>query len=160
MNKGPVGRRSVVHHRNASPSPRDTAQAMSQENVENARRAYEAFNRGDLEGMVADLAPDFEYVTTGGIPGVDAVYLGPVGLTDFVGWMRDEFEEPRIEVHELTDAGDGVLAEVTLRGRGKQSGVETSWNIWHLWSTREGKVVRGQAFRSRHDALEAAGIEE
>jgi uncharacterized protein len=133
---------------------------VSEENVEMARRAYEAFNRGDLEGMVADLAPDFEYVSTGAILGADAAYRGPDGLTDFVGWMRDEFEEPRIEVHELTDAGNKVLAEVSLRGRGKQGGVETSWNIWHVWSARDGKVVRGQAFRSRRDALEAAGLRE
>jgi ketosteroid isomerase-like protein len=37
---------------------------MSQENVDVARRAYEAFNRGDIEGMVAELAPSFEYETT------------------------------------------------------------------------------------------------
>lgn len=133
---------------------------MSQENVEKCRRAYEAFNRGDLEGMVADLAPDFEYVSTGGIPGADAVYQGPDGLTDFVGWMRDEFEEPRIEVHELTDSGNEVLAEVILRGRGKQSGVETSWHIWHMWWMRDGRVVRGQAFRSRDDARDAAPLSE
>jgi ketosteroid isomerase-like protein len=47
---------------------------MSQENVEIARRGYEAFNKGDPDGMVANFAPNFEYVTTGGIPGVDAVY--------------------------------------------------------------------------------------
>ena len=29
---------------------------MSQENVEIVRRAFEAFNRGDSEGMVADIA--------------------------------------------------------------------------------------------------------
>jgi ketosteroid isomerase-like protein len=92
---------------------------MSEENVEIARRGYEAFNKGDPDGMVANFAPNFEYVTTGGIPGVDAVYRGPEGLTEFVGWMWGEFEEPRIEVHELTEAGNQVLAEVTLRGRGQ-----------------------------------------
>lgn len=47
---------------------------MSQENVEAARRGYEAFNRADLEGMVADFAPTFEYFTTGAIPGITGVY--------------------------------------------------------------------------------------
>src|SRR5215204_4680944 len=44
---------------------RDTAREMSEENVEIARRAYEAFNRSDPQAMVADLAPNFEYATTG-----------------------------------------------------------------------------------------------
>ena len=38
---------------------------MAQENVEILHRAHEAFNRGDLDGFVADLAPEFEYFTSG-----------------------------------------------------------------------------------------------
>ena len=37
---------------------------MSQENVEMVRRGYDAYNRGDPEGMVADFAPTFEWSTT------------------------------------------------------------------------------------------------
>jgi hypothetical protein len=43
----------------------------------------------------------------------------------------------------LTDAGDQVLAAVTLRRSGKQSGVETSWDIWQLWTVRDERFVRG-----------------
>ena len=68
---------------------------MSQENVEVVRRAYEAFSRGNREGMVADLAPTFEYVPTGLIPGFNRdVYQGPEGWLEFVGWMQSEFESP------------------------------------------------------------------
>ena len=41
---------------------------MSQENVEIVRQAIEAFNEGDVEGSIADLAPEFEYVPTGRVP--------------------------------------------------------------------------------------------
>jgi ketosteroid isomerase-like protein len=58
---------------------------MSQENVELARRAYEAFNRGDLDGMVADFASTFEYVPTGAIPGAGDAHPGPEGWKEFVG---------------------------------------------------------------------------
>ena len=33
-------------------------------------------------------------------------------------------------------------------------------DIWHVWTVRGGKVVRGQAFTSREQALEAAGVRE
>jgi ketosteroid isomerase-like protein len=56
---------------------------MSQENVEAIRRAYEAYNRGDLESMVVDIAPEFEYETTGAVPGTRAVYSGPEGWREF-----------------------------------------------------------------------------
>ena len=35
---------------------------MSRENVEWARRAYAAFNRGDVAAGVEDFAPEFEWV--------------------------------------------------------------------------------------------------
>lgn len=133
---------------------------MSEESAAIARRAYEAFNRGDQQAMVADLAPNFEYATTGAIPGMTGVYRGVEGILGFLEWMRSEFERPRIEVNELVDAGDQVVAAVTLRGRGKQSGVEASWDVWHVWTMEDGKVVHGQAFTSREEALEAAGLSE
>jgi uncharacterized protein len=133
---------------------------MSQENVEVARRAYEAYNRGDAQGVVADLAPSFEYVSTGAVPGERDVRHGPKEYLGFLRWLSDEFDDPRVEVHELVEAGNQVLASVTLRGRGKQSGAETRWDIWHVWTVRGGKVVRGQAFTSREQALEATRLRE
>ena len=94
---------------------------MSQENVEIVRRGYEAYNRGDPEGTVADFAPTFEYVSTGAIPARGDVHRGPEGSLEFVRWLWDEFEDARIEVHELIEAGDRVLASVTLQGRGRQA---------------------------------------
>ena len=134
---------------------------MSQENVESVRRAYEAFSRGDRQGMVADLAPTFEYVPTGLIPGFNRdVYQGPEGWLEFAGWMRSEFESSCLEIHELIEAGDQVMVGATLRGRGKQSGIDARWDLWHLWIMQGGKVVRGQGFTSREEALDAAGLRE
>ena len=39
---------------------RDTALAMSQENVEIVRAAYDAYNRGDVDAALKYAAPDFE----------------------------------------------------------------------------------------------------
>jgi hypothetical protein len=36
---------------------------------------------GDLDGMIADLAPTFEYVPTGAVFGSADVYRGPEGWT-------------------------------------------------------------------------------
>jgi ketosteroid isomerase-like protein len=133
---------------------------MSEENVEVARRAYGAFNRGDLAGTVADLAPEFEYVATGTIPGAGGTSRGPEGYRRFLESWWNEFDNTNVEVHDLIAAGEQVLASLTFRGYGKQSGVETSWDVWQLWTVRDGKVVRGQGFTSRDQALEAAGLRE
>jgi ketosteroid isomerase-like protein len=131
---------------------------MSDENVELVRRAYEAFNRGDLEAMVADFVRNFEYVPTGAIPGTRHVYRGPQGWREFVGWLFDEFDDARVEIRELIETDDQVLAAACLRGRGKQSGAEASWDMFFLWTIRQGRVVHGQGFMGREDALEAARL--
>ena len=133
---------------------------MSQENVELVRRGYEAFNRGDIDGVVGLIAPDFEYVASGLVPGVGGVYRGAEGLRRFAETFWAEFDDPRIEVHELIDAGDQVVASTTMRGHGKQSGAETSWDVCQVWTVRAGTAVWGQAFPSRDEALEAVGLRE
>jgi ketosteroid isomerase-like protein len=122
------------------------------------RRAYDAFNRGDLDGVFAAFARDFEYVASGAIPGVGGVYRGHEGFRRFIEGFWGEFDDTRVEIRELIEAGDQVLVSVTQRGRGKQSGVEVRWDVWHLWTVRDGKAVRGQGFTSREEALEAAGL--
>jgi ketosteroid isomerase-like protein len=131
---------------------------VSRETVELVRRAYGAFNRGDLEAMVLVPAPEFEYVATGAIPGAGGVYRGPEEFVQFLDRWWGEFDEPRVEVHELIEARDQVLASVTFRGHGKQSGVEANWNLWQLWTGRDGKFVRGRGFTSRQEALDAAAV--
>ena len=64
------------------------------------------------------------------------------------------------DVHELTAAGDRVLASLTFRGRGRQSGAEANWSLWQLWTLRHGKFVRGQGFTSREAALDAVELRE
>lgn len=71
-----------------------------------------------------------------------------------------EFDDARLEAHEFIEAGDQVLVSLTVRGRGKQSGAEASWDIWLLWTLRGGKVVHGQGFTDRDEALQAAGLRE
>jgi ketosteroid isomerase-like protein len=133
---------------------------MSQENVALVRRGYEAFNRGDLDGMFAEAAPAFEYLATGVVPGAGGVYHGPEEFRRFLERWWGEFDESRTDVHELTAAGDRVLASLTFRGRGRQNGAEANWSLWQLWTLRDGKFVRGQGFTSREAALDAVGLRE
>ena len=72
----------------------------------------------------------------------------------------ESFDNPRVEVDDFVDAGDQVLATVTNHGRGKLSGMDVARTTWNVWTIRDGKVIRGQAFESRAEALEAAGLTE
>jgi ketosteroid isomerase-like protein len=133
---------------------------MSEENVEMVRRAFEAYNRGDLEAAVADFAPDCEYIASGALPGRRGVFRGPEGYKEFVGWLRNEFDDARVELDELIDAGDAVLGSMIARGCGRQSGAPATWRLWQVWTVQDGQFVRGQGSRTGRRALEAAGLQE
>jgi hypothetical protein len=51
---------------------------------------------------------------------------------------------------------------VRISGRGKRSGVEIEIDmpLWQVWTLRDGKAVRWRIFRSKQEALEAAGLRE
>jgi ketosteroid isomerase-like protein len=135
---------------------------MSQENVELLRRFIETFNGGDFEGALAllDLPPEFELEVSESFEFV-GVQRGPEGFRRVVEGFWTEFDDPRIEVHQLIDAGDRVLIEATFRGRGRQSSAETSWGpLWGVWTVRDGRIVRWQGFTDRDPALDAAGLQE
>jgi ketosteroid isomerase-like protein len=136
---------------------------MSQENVELLRRITETFNRGDVEGALAliDAPPEFEFMPSGVfVPDLAGVQRGPEGMRRSAEVFWGEFDNPHFELHELVDAGDQVVAWATLRGRGKQSGAEVSWDVWGVWTVRDGRMVRFQTFTDRKAALEAVGLRE
>ncbi|HLM25510.1 MAG TPA: nuclear transport factor 2 family protein [Thermoleophilaceae bacterium] len=78
------------------------------------RRGYGATNRGDIEEAVDALAaPDCEFIPAGLLPGVEEVYRGPEGFRRLLNLLWETFDNPRLEVYDLVDAGDQVLATVT-----------------------------------------------
>src|SRR5262245_47838993 len=114
---------------------------MSEENVEMIRRAFEAYERGDLDAAVADIAPECEYVTAGTVPGRTGTYLGPEGYKRFMAWLDEEFSDSHAKADDLIDAGDSVVVGATLRGRGRQSGIPATFKFWQVWTIANGKVV-------------------
>jgi ketosteroid isomerase-like protein len=133
---------------------------MSEENVEIIRRAYEAYDRGDRDAFVADIAPECEYVAAGTVPGRTGTYRGPEGYKKFVAWLDEEFSDSHAELDAIIDAGDSVVVGATLRGRGRQSGIPATFTFWQVWAFANGQIVGGQGFANKAQALEAAGLSE
>ena len=139
---------------------RDTAWGMSEENVEIIRRAYEAYDRGDRDAFVADIAPECEYVAAGTVPGRTGSFRGPEGYKKFVAWLDEEFSDAQAKLDAIIDAGDSVVVGATLRGRGRQSGIPATFTFWQVWAFANGQIVGGQGFANKAQALEAAGLRE
>jgi ketosteroid isomerase-like protein len=128
---------------------------MSQENVEIVRSFTEAYLRGDHVGAVSYLAPVVVYEVGQEMPArrPDEV---------LAMWKRWEAEWERIELtpEEYIDAGDQVVLAVRYSGRGRASGIEFEDRLFEVHALRDGKVARKHDFKTRSEALEAAGLRE
>jgi hypothetical protein len=131
---------------------------MSQENFEIVRRGYEAMNKREFARMSEFLHPDVEVDLSRNSLNPD-IYRGYEGFERLAGVVEDVWEDFRIEVHDLVDGGDRVVAEITISGTGRGSGVEAEMRIFNVWTLRDGKVIRlVGGYRERAEALEAAGL--
>lgn len=131
---------------------------MSRETLELARRGYEEFNRTGVPP--ADLFhPDAEFDPSRTLPDVGVIR----GADRFLGLIRDysaSFEDFRVDVEELIDAGNHAVVVVRDGGRLK-GGSSEIWNGFvHVWTFRDGKVVRWASYGDKAAALEAVGLRE
>jgi ketosteroid isomerase-like protein len=136
---------------------------MSQENIDVILNAVEAVNRRDADAFVARVSPDVEWETNPTMVGLGGIYHGRAGTREFFEELfgLETWESIHVEVEEIAEASDdrvllGLLA--TVRGRG--SGVPTEGRLWQVFWLAEGLITRRQAFWTRQEALEAAGLSE
>ena len=132
---------------------------MSQGNVNLVRTGYEAWNRSDLDGLLAMLAPDVEFLTTGLFVGQDHVYSGHDGFKKFWREFRGTWQSIHLTINELRDCDDRVVALVTFEARGRE-GLEMARKTGAVYTVRDGLVTRIENHRAWADALEAAGLRE
>ena len=131
---------------------------MSQENVEIARAAINALNRGDISTALNDMAPDFEWDFSRSRGTSPRVY-GLDQMQGFWGDFAEAWESLRFEAGEFIEAGDHVVTPITTHARGRE-GVEIRARGAWVWTFRDGSVARITFYQERQEALEAAGLSE
>ena len=104
---------------------------MPSERVDIASRGFEAFNRGDLDAVGELLHDDVVAVVTDSLAN-SGVYEGRDGFARMLAHWVEPWEELRVDVLELIEEGDAVLAPAVQHGRGRGSGVEISMRVVFL----------------------------
>jgi ketosteroid isomerase-like protein len=130
---------------------------MSAENVEIVRRAYEHFI---ATGEPSDvLAPDFvwDMSTFRGWPERKR-YEGVEGMREFVADWAGAWEDWRLEVEELLDAGDEVVAIVRQSGRSKATGLPVDMRFAQIWTLADGKETYMRMYADPDEALRVVGL--
>ncbi|HZO49189.1 MAG TPA: nuclear transport factor 2 family protein [Gaiellaceae bacterium] len=124
--------------------------------VEIVRRSYEAFARGDLDGVLADMADDIEWHQAQGLPH-GGLYRGlaEVRRHVFDPLDRDWWTEFAAEPHEFVDGGDQVVVLGRYRGVARGTGKRLDVPFAHVWTLRDGKAVRFRQFLDTAGWVEA-----
>ena len=132
---------------------------MSQEHVAMVRGIFDAWNRGDRDGWLSSTHPEVEWSSAilRQVEGRETVTRGRTELRRF--W--DDWHavwDLQLEVTEVHDLGDTLVALASMRTKGKSSGAETERSVGYVIQLEDGLVRRVRAYLSEREALEAAGL--
>jgi ketosteroid isomerase-like protein len=134
---------------------------MSEENVDNLRQGFDAFNRGDRTAWLARCDPGLEWVPPADSPESTAI-RGREAVWEFLARIHEAWDEGAYDLTSRSSMA-GTTRSRRLAGRhvhGKTSGIEFAFDFWWVVMFRDGKALRSEGFANRADALEAAGLSE
>jgi ketosteroid isomerase-like protein len=131
---------------------------MSEENVEVIRRAFDAYNRGDIATVLRLCDEEIVITQAPEVPGVPPQQRGHAGVLEAFGLWPDQWDDFEVSIERIVaDPGDHVVVATHQRGRGKQSGVEVEADFTFVFTVRHGKIAEWRIFTRESDGLVAVG---
>jgi ketosteroid isomerase-like protein len=130
---------------------------METANEAAARRFAQAITSGDREGGLAACDPEIEFGSMLGISG--RAYVGHDGIREYFDDIESAWAEWSVEVERIAEAADERVAIVmTMHARGKGSGAGLAQRTAHVWTVRDGRLLRNELYREPDQALRALGL--
>ena len=130
---------------------------MGDPEITTTSRIEDAWNRGDLDEMLADTPPDAEWVVAEENP--DARTLrGPAEIRAYLEDWRDTVRGLYYRGTRYIDAGHAVVQIGTMTGRAGEDGPELTIPLAFVTRFRDGVPVRTEEYLDVEQALEAAGV--
>jgi uncharacterized protein len=119
----------------------------TEQNIKAAQAGYAAFGRGDMQGVLAQLDENIEWVTPqmAGMPG-SGTKNGHAGVLEFFQAVQECWEFQAFEPREFIASGDLLAVQGYYRAKGRKTGVvaESDWVM--VWRFRNGKCTHFQEY--------------
>jgi ketosteroid isomerase-like protein len=116
------------------------------------RAIIAALNRGDVDGMLARMDPDFEWRPLEASP-VARVYQGHADVRRYIEDWLTTFDGLRIDVDDLSDVANRVVAVVHGHGRGRASGLQLDNRFCQVWTVSGGTAIAMEEHATREEAM-------
>lgn len=127
---------------------------MSQENVQTVR---DSFSAPDLDGASSWWHPRIEWIVAREHPEA-RILVGREAIATYLQDWEATLHGLQIDVDELLDAGDTVVAVGNVRGGGTDRGPDVSVPLALVCTVRDGKLVRVEEYLDTAEALNAVGL--
>jgi ketosteroid isomerase-like protein len=132
---------------------------MSQENVELLRSALAAYNERGPQAIVELIDPDFVAVIPSSLSVEPDSYRGVEGIRRYFELWSEVMDEVRFFAKEFIDIGDRVVVPFRVVARARETGLEVDQHAVQVWTVRDGRALRVEAYPTKAEALRAVGIE-
>jgi uncharacterized protein len=114
---------------------------MSQSAEEAVRSMYEAFEKGDVPGLLATLDEDIEWSAPETLPhGGD--FRGRDAVGGFFQRIGQKWDGLDVKVQDILSKDECVIALVRADGRLRETGESTGYDAAHVWTMRDGTPIR------------------
>jgi ketosteroid isomerase-like protein len=152
--------RAMSQESNRGPEPLQ-AEPMAPETAELIRRSYDAFNRRDLDALLALYHPACVWDMTHfeGWPDTP-VYQGHEGLRRLFKEWHDAWDEVRTEPSDLLQIGGRLMVTCNMQVRGGASGAGVSLQFVQVAEAHDGLFHLIDNYSDKSQALEAVGLRE
>ena len=107
---------------------------------------YAASARGDIAGMMAEVAPDVQWTEMAGFP-CAGTHIGPAQVIDKVfKVLGGEWEGYGFHLETLIDGGERIVGIGDYRGTYRKTGKAMHARVVHVWQVEGGLVRRFEQF--------------
>jgi uncharacterized protein len=126
------------------------------ENTDVMKRGYEAFNSGDMDGVLEVWSDDirWEGSTDERIPG-GGKYNGKDEAKQVLTNIPEHYDELTAPGDEFLEDNDTVVVLGHMEGRAKNTGNEFKVPYVHIWRMENGKAKRSQVLTDTAEILKA-----
>lgn len=128
---------------------------MAAQNVEIIERVYDAYASRDVEGLLASLHEDFEIRASEPLPWGGS-FKGRDGMMEFIKRISTHVESV-VEVDEMVEAGDHVIAIGRSAGKVNATGEPYAVRLIDVCELRDGRILSIHIYLDTPAMLEALG---
>jgi ketosteroid isomerase-like protein len=116
---------------------------------------YDANDRRDIDGMLADIAPDCRWTEMDGFP-CAGTYIGPQEIfRNVFQALGETFDGYTFKLERLLYAGDEIVAVGDYSGTHRETGKTFKARVAHVWSVAGDKIRRFEQFTDTLRVAEA-----